>query len=277
MANFDTPKFDLGSVYGRARPAARSSTTRPSPATLLVNRARRAVRPAPRRRRRGLPRRPAQRREPDRLAAAGGLPAPAQQAASTPARPSRRPSSSCRWHHQYLDRQRLPAAHRRPGPRHQPARRQRRAGTPKYKGTFYKPGNPLRPMMPIEYSGAAYRFGHSMIRGRVRGPGPAAPLPIFGQDGYEDLRGNRPFPADLWIDWNYFFEHPGRATRPDDRNMARLIDTQLSHAARRTAADGGRADGRRDRRAGRAQPAARQEAGPALGPGRRRRRWGSRR
>jgi hypothetical protein len=52
-------------------------------------------------------------------------------------------------------------------------------------------------------------------------------VPIFGQDGYEDLRGNRPIPPTLWIDWNYFFEIPGMNT-PDDRNMARLIDTQLS-------------------------------------------------
>ena len=50
---------------------------------------------------------------------------------------------------------------------------------------------------------------------------------VVGQDGYEDLRGNRQIPASLWIDWNYFFEIPGMNT-PDDRNMARLIDTQLS-------------------------------------------------
>ena len=52
-------------------------------------------------------------------------------------------------------------------------------------------------------------------------------MPIFGQDGYEDLRGNRQIPPTLWIDWNYFFEIPGM-NPPDDRNMARLIDTQLS-------------------------------------------------
>jgi hypothetical protein len=52
-------------------------------------------------------------------------------------------------------------------------------------------------------------------------------VPIFGRDGFEDLRGNRPIPANLWCDWNYFFDIPGLEP-PDDRNMARLIDTQLS-------------------------------------------------
>ena len=98
-------------------------------------------------------------------------------------------------------------------------------GNAKSRGTFYKPGNPLRPMMPIEYSVAAYRFGHSMIRGEYEVHDQLT-LPIFGQEGH-DLRGSRPFPPDLRIDWNYFFELPG-VQPPDDRNMARLIDTQLS-------------------------------------------------
>ena len=29
----------------------------------------------------------------------------------------------------------------------------------------------------------------------------------------EDLRGSRPVPADMWIDWNYFFEIPGMEER----------------------------------------------------------------
>ena len=82
------------------------------------------------------------------------------------------------------------------------------------------------PYMPIEYSGAAYRFGHSMIRAEYEMQD-GHTVPIFGPDGFEDLRGNRPIPADLWADWNYFFEIPGLEP-PDDRNMARLIDTQLS-------------------------------------------------
>ncbi len=80
--------------------------------------------------------------------------------------------------------------------------------------------------MPVEYSGAAYRFGHSMIRAEYEVHDQHT-VPIFANEGYQDLRGNRPVPEDLWIDWNYFFEIPGMST-PDDRHMARKIDTQLS-------------------------------------------------
>jgi hypothetical protein len=102
----------------------------------------------------------------------------------------------------------------------------KRDGTIKFFGTFYKPGNPANPYMPIEYSGAAYRFGHSMIRAEYEMQD-GHTVPIFGADGYEDLRGNRPIPANLWADWNYFFDIPGLEP-PDDRNMARLIDSQIS-------------------------------------------------
>ncbi|WP_336029996.1 peroxidase family protein [Geodermatophilus sp. FMUSA9-8] len=104
--------------------------------------------------------------------------------------------------------------------------RRRRAKPIEFLGRFYKPRNPRKPYMPVEFSGAAYRFGHSMIRAEYE-VHDRLTVPIFGADGHPDLRGNRPVPADLWIDWNYFFEIPGMST-PDDRNSARLIDTQLS-------------------------------------------------
>lgn len=99
-------------------------------------------------------------------------------------------------------------------------------GTITYNGTLYQPEHPENPYMPIEYSGAAYRFGHSMIRAEYEMQD-GHTVPIFGADGYEDLRGNRPIPENLWCDWNYFFDIPGLEP-PDDRNMARLIDSQLS-------------------------------------------------
>jgi hypothetical protein len=102
----------------------------------------------------------------------------------------------------------------------------KRDGTIKFTGTFYKPQHLDNPYMPLEYSGAAYRFGHSMIRAEYEMQD-GHTVPIFGRDGYEDLRGNRPIPANLWADWNYFFDIPGLEP-PDDRNMARLIDTQIS-------------------------------------------------
>ena len=146
--------------------------------------------------------------------------------------------------------------------------RRRGTGPIQFTGKLYQPRNVNKPYMPVEYSGAAYRFGHSMIRAEYEVQD-GHTVPIFGQDGYEDLRGNRQIPPSLWIDWNYFFEIPGMNT-PDDRNMARLIDTQLRCRCQ-AAVDGRRPDGGGDRRAGRTQPAARQAAGPARRPGRRHR------
>ncbi|WP_184952067.1 peroxidase family protein [Paractinoplanes abujensis] len=101
-------------------------------------------------------------------------------------------------------------------------------GRGKVKREFYKPKNPHRPMMPIEYSVAAYRFGHSMVRAAYLMNARTTPpviAPIFGAED-TDLRGSRPLPARLEIDWWHFFEVPGRAAGP--RNQARRIDTKLS-------------------------------------------------
>jgi hypothetical protein len=63
------------------------------------------------------------------------------------------------------------------------------------------------PFIPLEFSGAAYRFGHSMVRpeyGVKRIPPGAAGLkliPIFPQ-----LQGFRPVPDRFVIDWERFFE-----------------------------------------------------------------------
>ncbi len=99
-------------------------------------------------------------------------------------------------------------------------------GTLTARNTCYLPRNKANPYMPIEFSGAAYRYGHSMIRAEYEVQDQHT-VPIFARDGYEDLRGNRPIPHDLWVDWNYFFDIPGLES-PDDRNMARRIDTQIS-------------------------------------------------
>ncbi|MDI6102597.1 heme peroxidase family protein [Actinoplanes sp. NEAU-A12] len=100
-------------------------------------------------------------------------------------------------------------------------------GKGRVKREYYKPKNPHRPMMPIEYSVAAYRFGHSMIRAGYLMNTRTTPsfAAIFGQEG-ADLRGNRPLPARLEIDWWHFFDVPGKPAAP--RNASRRMDGKLS-------------------------------------------------
>jgi len=65
------------------------------------------------------------------------------------------------------------------------------------------------PYIPVEFSGAAYRFGHSMVRShyRVRRDRPVAS--IFPEPGTApgdgDLSGFRPLPAALSVEWDLFF------------------------------------------------------------------------
>ncbi|MGA2481501.1 MAG: heme peroxidase family protein [Candidatus Acidiferrales bacterium] len=67
---------------------------------------------------------------------------------------------------------------------------------------FFKPQQ--NAFMPVEFSVAAYRFGHSMVRPIYRLNLNIDRLPIFSADG-NDLRGFRPFAPDRAIDWSLFF------------------------------------------------------------------------
>jgi hypothetical protein len=90
-------------------------------------------------------------------------------------------------------------------------------------GEFYKPGNKHDPVLPIEFSVAAFRFGHSEVR-----PGYAlnatTGAPIFSSSG-PDLRGGRPIPAGHGIDWQRFFRIDGSTVAPQ---ASKLIDTKIS-------------------------------------------------
>lgn len=104
---------------------------------------------------------------------------------------------------------------------------------------FFHPRN--RPFMPVEFSVAAYRFGHSMVRfnyslnrlsdgADTPGPPKAKELPIFDLATGRDLRGGRPFDAEHRVAWFRFFDFP-EVTEPGLRGKlqpGRAIDTQIS-------------------------------------------------
>src|SRR4051795_4572002 len=94
---------------------------------------------------------------------------------------------------------------------------------------YYKPTNrDGRPFMPVEFSVAAYRFGHTIIRPfYVTSQSTLSRLgvvPIFGEPGGFNLNGGRPVPSDLVMEWkNILPVDPSFKARPP-----RKIDTKLS-------------------------------------------------
>jgi hypothetical protein len=106
-----------------------------------------------------------------------------------------------------------------------------------YKSVFPDPYNPapaiprLREndleLMPVEFSVAAYRFGHSMVRPRYR-LNQAIERPIFSSTPGDtaDLGGFRPIPAGWAIDWPFFIDlgHDAGQAAPQ---LSYKIDTSL--------------------------------------------------
>lgn len=88
------------------------------------------------------------------------------------------------------------------------------------------------PFMPVEFSVAAYRFGHSQIRGRYKLNTLVGPLPTFKAGSTKDdplghFGGFRILPAFWTIEWGRFFEVDGAGK--DALQQTRLIDTHLSN------------------------------------------------
>lgn len=91
--------------------------------------------------------------------------------------------------------------------------------------------------MPVEFSVAAYRFGHSMIRPIYRINETIERRQIFSSttDPAGDLGGMRPIPDDWAVDWQYFLdiEHRDPQAIPGDDQVVRKpqfsykIDTAL--------------------------------------------------
>jgi len=88
-----------------------------------------------------------------------------------------------------------------------------------------------QPFMPVEFSVAAYRFGHSMVRGDYALNENSAreedQIPIFSADpaNKPDLHGFRKRPDGLRIQWGRFFEIAGTGLAPQP---SRKIDTKLA-------------------------------------------------
>ncbi len=93
--------------------------------------------------------------------------------------------------------------------------------------------------MPLEFSAAAFRFGHSMVRPEYQlNETLPHPHPIFAGDSATlNLRGFREFPANWAIDWRFFIDlevidFGDGDNLPDPRNRNRVqlaykIDTSL--------------------------------------------------
>jgi hypothetical protein len=91
---------------------------------------------------------------------------------------------------------------------------------------FYHPKNEA--FMPLEFSAAAYRFGHSMVRPGYRLSETIGPLAIFAMNPLQALTGFREFPNTWAIDWNLFMDLEPRDPNDTTRTqLAYKIDTSL--------------------------------------------------
>jgi hypothetical protein len=89
-----------------------------------------------------------------------------------------------------------------------------------------------QPFMPVEFSAAAYRFGHSMVRDQYRLNDTLDPLPILTDirvaNRLQHLGGFRRLPKNWTVQWKHFFSL-GEGTP----QLTRRIDTKLAEPMRK--------------------------------------------
>lgn len=106
---------------------------------------------------------------------------------------------------------------------------------------FYSPKDEA--YIPVEFSAAAYRFGHSMVSAQYqlnhsKNEEAKGPFKIVGPPGgkdspIKDLRGFRRFRLDWVVDWSLFFDGVPPPLDPPDKTpvpvqLAKRIDTSLA-------------------------------------------------
>ncbi len=84
-----------------------------------------------------------------------------------------------------------------------------------------------KPFIPVEFSVAAFRFGHSQVRSRYRLNRTGVPLhilvPSLTPDPLEHLGGFRPLPRGFGIEWGLYFPMAGSTPQ-----LSRRIDTKIT-------------------------------------------------
>jgi hypothetical protein len=100
------------------------------------------------------------------------------------------------------------------------------ASIPQIRRLFYHWRN--NPFMPVEFSGAVFRFGHSQIRPEYLLNKPLGPKPLFGADVNDSLLGFRRRPAGWTIDWPLFFVVAGSGPQSSRRIDTNIVDPMLN-------------------------------------------------
>ncbi len=95
---------------------------------------------------------------------------------------------------------------------------------------IYQPGSKDSPITPVEFSVAAFRFGHSQIRNGYAINDTNGALVFSLDPDVPDLRGGRQLPSDFIIDFNNFFSELPRESDENPAQIGEAIDTKISES-----------------------------------------------